>query len=97
MTDRTFSARPESDNLPEQFYAALINASLQVTYRQVGERLRRADVEEGRRPSALRCSLAERSRLETAAASLSPRNIDFDTCSYDEMTDSALPSDKRQM
>ena len=75
---------------------------LQVTYRQLGEegrladRLRRPEGEDGRRP-ALRCSLAERSRLETAAASLSPRNIDFDTCSYDEMVESALPSEKRQM
>ena len=73
-----------------------VTPSLQVTYRQVGERLRRPSVEEGRRP-ALRCSLAERSRLETAAASLSPRNIDFDSCSYEEMENSALPSEKRQM
>ena len=64
-----------------------------MTYRTLGERLRRG--EEGR--AALRCVVAERSTLETAATTLSPRTIDFDTCSYDELAEYALPSERREM
>ena len=80
---------------------------LQVTYRQLGERLRRGDVEEGRLESrlreegrraaaAIRCTVGERSRLENASH-LAPRSIDFDTCSYEDLADYALPSERREM
>ena len=60
-----------------------------MTYRQLGERLRRGEGEEGRLESrlreegrrgqaALRCIVGERSRIENAG--IAPRNIDFDTC-----------------
>ena len=67
-----------------------------MTYRTLGERLRRGEGEEGRR-AALRCVVAERSKLETAATTLSPRTIDFNTCSYDELAEYALPSERREM
>ena len=76
-----------------------------MTYRQLGERLRRGEGEEGRvenrlreegkRVAALRCVVGERSRLENPG--LAPRNIDFDTCSYDDLADYALPSERREM
>jgi len=82
------------------------DGTFKVTYRQLGERLRRGDVEEGRlesrlreegrRAAALRCTLAERSRLELANH-LTPRSIDFDTCSYEDLADYALPSERREM
>ena len=51
--------------------------------------------EEGKRAAALRCVVGERSRLENAG--LAPRSIDFDTCSYDELAEYALPSERREM
>ena len=77
-----------------------------MTYRQLGERLRRGEGEEGRLESrlreegrrgqaALRCIVGERSRIENAG--IAPRNIDFDTCSYEDLADYALPSERREM
>jgi len=81
------------------------DGTFKVTYRQLGERLRRGEGEEGRvenrlreegkRVAALRCVVGERSRLENPG--LAPRNIDFDTCSYDDLADYALPSERREM
>merc|ERR1719341_44199 len=83
------------------------DGTFKVTYRQLGERLRRGDVEDGRLESrlreegkraaaALRCTVGERSRLENASH-LAPRSIDFDTCSYEDLADYALPSERREM
>ena len=77
-----------------------------MTYRQLGERLRRGEGEEGRLESrlreegrrgqaALRCIVGERSRIENAG--IAARNIDFDTCSYEDLADYALPSERREM
>merc|ERR1719339_251191 len=77
------------------------DGTFKVTYRQLGERLRRVEGvesrlrEEGKRVAALRCAVGERSRLENPG--LAPRNIDFDTCSYDDLADYALPSERREM
>merc|ERR1719341_223323 len=83
------------------------DGTFKVTYRQLGERLRRGDVEDGRLESrlreegrraaaAIRCTVGERSRLENASH-LAPRSIDFDTCSYEDLADYALPSERREM
>merc|ERR1719266_2166739 len=80
------------------------DGTFKVTYRQLGERLRRGEGEEGRLESrlreegrrgqaALRCIVGERSRIENIA----PRNIDFDTCSYEDLADYALPAERREM
>ena len=87
-----------------------------MTYRQLGERLRQGEGEEGgrlesrlreegkrqqrereegKRAAALRCVVGERSRVENAG--LAPRSIDFDTCSYEDLADYALPSERREM
>merc|ERR1719266_2224039 len=82
------------------------DGTFKVTYRQLGERLRRGEGEEGRLESrlreegrrgqaALRCIVGERSRIENAG--IAPRNIDFDTCSYEDLADYALPSERREM
>merc|ERR1719341_298083 len=81
------------------------DGTFKVTYRQLGERLRRGEGEEervenrlreeGKRVAALRCVVGERSRLENPG--LAPRNIDFDTCSYEDLADYALPSERREM
>ena len=65
--------------------------------REEGKRqVQRGDREEnGKRAAALRCIVGERSRLENAG--LAPRNIDFDTCSYEDLEDYALPSERREM
>ena len=65
--------------------------------REEGKRqVQRGDREEnGKRAAALRCIVGERSRLENAG--LTPRNIDFDTCSYEDLEDYALPSERREM
>ena len=115
-----------------------------MTYRQLGERLRRGEGdepgrvesrlrEEGKRAAALRCVVAERSKVENVVVLhafvkvvrwicpfvqaitcicqvltykvenvvgmplVVPRTIDFDTCSYDDLADYALPSEKREM
>merc|ERR1719339_281475 len=83
------------------------DGTFKVTYRQLGERLRQGDVEDGRLESrlreegkraaaAIRCTVGERSRLENASH-LAPRNIDFDTCRYEDLADYALPSERREM
>jgi len=55
--------------------------------------------EEGKRAAALRCVVAERSKVENVVGMplVVPRTIDFDTCSYDDLADYALPSEKREM
>ena len=113
-----------------------------MTYRQLGERLRRGEGddsgrvesrlrEEGKRAAALRCVVAERSKVGNVVVLhafvkvvrwicpsyymylqsymtckvenvvgmplVVPRTIDFDTCSYDDLADYALPSEKREM
>ena len=115
-----------------------------MTYRQLGELLRRGEGdepgrvesrlrEEGKRAAALRCVVAERSKVENMVVLRAfvkvvrwicpfvqvitcicqvltykvenvvgmplvvPRTIDFDTCSYDDLADYALPSEKREM
>jgi len=86
------------------------DGTFKVTYRQLGERLRRGEGdepgrvesrlrEEGKRAAALRCVVAERSKVENVVGMplVVPRTIDFDTCSYDDLADYALPSEKREM
>jgi len=75
------------------------DGTFKVTYRQLGEKIRRGEGEERVREegkkSALRCVVGERSRLESAVAS--PRTLDFDTCSHEELIQYALPSERREM